>query len=239
MEESETMSLTLKDGKKLIADFLSENFTWGQKAPSRLDLLKYSVTQAFNDGLFLEFGVLGGYSLKYLAECRPDRRFYGFDTFEGIPENWGEFYPKGHGKQDHIPQIPGDIILIKGLFQDTLEPFLEEHSEPVSFLHMDADLYSSTNYVLSTLANAGRIVKGTIIEFDEVFFQDSHNTVLNDEYRAYLEFMERYEVKVRWLQFYHRKTSYIWKKMFRWTKRVATIRASLVIESFQKRRVKV
>lgn len=226
------MSLTLKDGKKLIDNFLSENFTEDQRAPSRLHLLKHSVTQAVNDGLFLEFGVLGGYSLRYLTECRPDRRFYGFDTFKGIPENWGDFYPKGYGEQDHIPQIPGDVILVEGLFQDTLEPFLEEHIESVSFLHLDADLYSSTKYVLFTLADAGRLRSGTIIEFDEVFYQDSKNTILNDEYRVYLEFIEKYDVKVRWIQFYQKRISYIWKKMFRQIKQKATIRASLVIESF-------
>jgi len=229
------LSLTLKEGKKTIDTFLRENFTEKQRAPSRLDLIKYSVKQAVNDRLFLEFGVLGGYSLKYLAECRPDRRFYGFDTFEGIPENWGEFYPKGHGKQDHIPQIPGDVILIKGLFQDTLEPFLEDHPEPVSFLHLDADLYSSTKYVLFTLADAGRIQKGTIIEFDEVFFQDSKYTILDDEYQVYLEFLEKYDVKVRWIQFYQRRIPYIWKKIFRRVKKKATTRASLIIENFKKR----
>jgi len=125
-------------------------------------------------------------------------------------------------KLDHIPYVPGDVILIEGLFQDTLEPFLEEHGESVSFLHMDADLYSSTNYVLSTLADAGRIVKGTIIEFDEVFYQDTAHTLLDDEHRAYLKFMEDYDVKVRWLHFFQRTRR----------GRRATTRASLIIEEF-------
>jgi len=214
--------MLLKDGQKLVDAFLKEHFTENQRTPSRRHLLKWSVNKALNPGLFLEFGVWKGDSIKFLAECRPGKRFYGFDTFKGLPECWSEGYPKGHMKLDHVPYVPGDVTLIEGLFQDTLEPFLEEHSETVSFLHMDADLYSSTNYVLSTLADAGRIVKGTIIEFDEVFYQDTAHTLLDDEHRSYLKFMEDYDVSVKWLHFFQRTRR----------GRRATTRASLIIEEF-------
>lgn len=212
--------------------FMSKYFTEDQRAPSRLKLLKWSINKAIKPGLFLEFGVWKGASLKFLAECRPDKRFYGFDTFKGLPESWSKFYPRGHGKLDNLPYIPGDVVLIEGLFQDTLEPFLEEHNEPVSFIHLDADLYSSTNYVLSTLADANRLQKGTIIQFDQVFYQDSPNTVLDDEYRAYQDFMRKYDVQVRWLKFYQRTVNERWLHFLRRRRRKATIRASLLIESF-------
>jgi len=214
--------MLLKDGQKRVDAFVSKHFKEEQRTPTRRHLLKWSVKRAIHPGLFLEFGVWKGGSLKFLAECRPNERFYGFDTFKGLPEFWSNGYPKGHMKLDHAPYIPGDVILIEGLFQDTLGPFLEEHPEPVSFLHMDADLYSSTNYVLSTLADAGRIVKGTIIEFDEVFYQDTAHTLLDDEYRAYLKFMEDYDVSVKWLLFFQRTRR----------GRRATTRASLIIERF-------
>jgi len=226
MEESENM--ILKEGQKLITAFLNENLTEKKRSPSRLDLLRYSVLEAKKPGLFLEFGVLKGYSLNFLAKCKPNQQFYGFDCFKGLPETWGNI-PKGYGKLDYIPYVPENVILIEGLFQDTLEPFLEDHNDSVSFLHLDADLYSSTKYVLSTLANAGRIQKGTIIEFDEIFFQDSSNTVLDDEYRAYKDFMRDYDVKVRWIQFYQRKINERWL-FFRRIVMKSTIRASLVIE---------
>lgn len=232
------MSLSLKEGKKLIKEFISENFIRGHEVYSRFNLLNYSVNEAKIKGLFLEFGVRDGISLKFLAECRPDKRFYGFDSFKGLPEGWGNIYPKGWLKVDQPPHISGDVILIEGLFQDTLELFLEDHPEPVSFLHMDADIYSSTNYVLSTLADAGRIVKGTIIEFDEVFRQ-AHQKVLYDEYRAYKDFVEKYDVKVRWLKYFQIKGNICFLRYFRWKKRRASIIASLIVESFQKRRVKV
>lgn len=214
--------------------FMSEYFTEDQRANSRLELLNYSVNEAKQPGLFMEFGVLNGYSLKYLAECRIDKIFYGFDSFKGLPEEWDDFIPKGYGKLDQVPNVPSDVVLIDGLFQDTLGPFLEEHDEPVSFLHMDADLYSSTNYVLSTLANADRFQKGTIIQFDQLFYQDSPKTVLDDEHRAYHDFMRDYDVRVKWLKFYQRIVNERWLYIIRRRIMKTTIRASLIIESFQK-----
>ena len=210
--------MLLKDGRKLVKAFIRKYFTEKQRMATRLDLLKYSVNQAGKDGLFLEFGVWKGDSLKFLAEVRPDIRFYGFDSFEGLPEWWSDFYPKGHMKLDAPPYIPGDVILVKGLFQDVLDPFLSKNDEPVSFLHLDADLYSSTKYVLFKLADENRIQKGTIIEFDEIFYQDSSHTILDDEYRVYNEFIKKYDVRVKWLRFFQRRF---------------TTRASLLIESFE------
>lgn len=222
------MSLTLREGQNRAYAFMTEYFTEDQRADSRLDLLKYSVNEAQQSGLFLEFGVLAAYSLMFLAMVRPEKKFYGFDTFKGLPESWGSI-PKGHGKLDYIPTVPSNIVLIEGLFQDTLEPFLEDHDEPVSFLHLDADLYSSTYYVLSTLAEAGRLQKGTIIQFDQIFYQDSPNTVLDDEYRAYQDFIRKHDVTVKWLKFYQRTINERWLHFLRRKRRKATIRASLMI----------
>src|SRR5438067_1877638 len=42
---------------------------------------------------YFEFGVAGGYSFKWWLQNNnhPSSRFYGFDTFEGLPEKWGGF----------------------------------------------------------------------------------------------------------------------------------------------------
>jgi len=59
--------MLLKDGQKLVDSFLAEHFTEIQRAPSRFQLLKWSVNKAREPGLFLEFGVWKGDSLKFLA----------------------------------------------------------------------------------------------------------------------------------------------------------------------------
>ena len=58
-----------------------------------------------------------------------------------------------------------NAILVHGLFQDTLDGFLQGHTEPVAFVHFDADLDSSTKYVLDRIAD--RLMDGTIFVFDE------------------------------------------------------------------------
>jgi hypothetical protein len=42
-------------------------------------------------GLFLEFGVWTGGTLKYMARKHPERKVYGFDVFyKGLPEQVSE-----------------------------------------------------------------------------------------------------------------------------------------------------
>src|SRR5699024_3454536 len=104
----------------------------------------------------IEFGVCEGHSIKWWSEHseHEDVHFYGFDTFEGLPEKWGS-YKKGD-MATSIPSIQDNRVeFIKGLFQDTLQDFIKrtdlEKDRP-KLIHMDADLFSSTIYVLSSLA---------------------------------------------------------------------------------------
>lgn len=120
---------------------------------------------------YLEFGVYQGDSLRqWLAlNPHPQSRFYGFDSFEGLPEDWlsGD-KPKGAFTcQGQLPEIDDPrATLVKGWFNQTLEPFLADFAVRNQLVvHMDADLFSSTLYVLMTL---NRIVaKGTVFVFDD------------------------------------------------------------------------
>ena len=183
--------MNLVEGQKLVDAFLDKYFKKKQRVKSRNNLLKRSVRRAHLNGLFLEFGVMNGESINHLAKIKSHQKFYGFDCFTGLPEDWSEYYPKGHMKVNIIPTVKKNVELVVGLFQDTLLPFLEKHKKPIAFLHLDADLYSSTKYVLFTLANENRLQPGTVIEFDEVFFQDSPKTLLDDEHRVFKEFIMR------------------------------------------------
>jgi O-methyltransferase len=142
---------------------------------------------------YLEFGVCGGYSFKWWVEgnIHPESRFYGFDTFEGLPEKWGVFYKRGDMLAD-VPVIPDDRAeFVKGLFQDTLFGFLQSHplkEDKRKIIHMDADLFSSTLFVLTTLAPLLR--KGDILLFDEF-------NVPNHEFHAFKSFTESYYAKVK------------------------------------------
>jgi len=134
--------------------------------------------------LYLEFGVFEGAATRWWAQRlkHPDTRLIGFDTFQGLPETWNAAYQQGHfSVEGRLPKIDDPRVSFqKGLFSETLPDLaLPEHDLLV--LNMDADLYSSTAYVLNTLRD--RIVVGTYIYFDE--FSDSKH-----ELRAFDEFLE-------------------------------------------------
>jgi Macrocin-O-methyltransferase (TylF) len=60
-----------------------------------------------------------------------------------------------------------NVEVIVGLFADALPPFLAQHEGNAALIHIDCDLYSSTNTVLELLAP--RITAGTMIALDEHF----------------------------------------------------------------------
>ena len=140
------------------------------KKHDRLSLLAHSLSLAPENGWFMEFGVFKGTSLNYMSKLYPDRIFYGFDSFDGLPEEWirsdKSTYSKGHFST-RIPKMNSNVKLIEGFFDTSLPKWLEEHAhQNVSFLHIDSDLYSSAKTILSEL-NA-YIKSGTIIVFDEL-----------------------------------------------------------------------
>jgi O-methyltransferase len=118
---------------------------------------------------YFEFGVAGGLSFKWWLDKNknPESRFHGFDTFEGLPEKWGAFEKGSMAFTLESLQINDPrASFYKGLFQDTLIPFLERYdNRNKKLIHLDADLFSSTIFSLSQLY---RFLKpGDILLFDE------------------------------------------------------------------------
>jgi len=90
--------------------------------------------------------------------------------------------------------VNNNVELVVGLFQDTLDDFLKEHEEPVAYLHLDADLYSSTKFVLDKLKK--RIVSGTVISFDEI---RNYPEYRDHEIKAWLEFSSKTKISYEWI----------------------------------------
>jgi len=119
---------------------------------------------------YLEFGVAGGSSFKSWLELSKHEasRFYGFDSFEGLPEDWQEDSLKGSfSTNGALPDVDdARASFVVGLFQQTVDAFSREFQPQNRLvLHMDADLYSSTLYVLMNMDR--HIRPGTVILFDE------------------------------------------------------------------------
>jgi hypothetical protein len=105
---------------------------------------------------YLEFGVWKGASIDKWRKLNshPGSRFYGFDSFEGLPEDWKADHPKGTFSTAGVtPKIhDARVSFIKGWFQDTLRGFLNETSVSNRLvINVDCDLYSATLFVLGTL----------------------------------------------------------------------------------------
>lgn len=118
---------------------------------------------------YFEFGVAGGFSFKWWLKnnTNSSSRFFGFDTFEGLPEKWGAF-EKGSMAYtlDSLGITDSRAGFYKGLFQQTLIPFLEKYdSSNKKLIHIDSDLFSSALFVMTQLY---RFLKpGDILLFDE------------------------------------------------------------------------
>src|SRR5215831_16229946 len=132
---------------------------------------------------YMEFGVAQGHSFRWFVKnnSNAQSRFYGFDTFTGLPEDFG-MYKKGmFNNNNQVPVI--DDVRVKffqGLFQQTVPGFLTElNKNNRNVIMMDADLYSSTLFVLTALAPF--LKKDDVIFFDE-FAVPTH------EFKAFVEF---------------------------------------------------
>jgi O-methyltransferase len=106
---------------------------------------------------YLEFGVHEGYSIRRFASIfsNPAARFVGFDSFEGLPEAWGSSPPGHFSTQGQLPTIADSRVeFAKGWFQNTLREFLptlKYQRSKTTLVHFDADIYSSTLFILSAL----------------------------------------------------------------------------------------
>lgn len=148
------------------------------------------------DGMALEFGVATGRTLTAIAAALPDRAVYGFDVFSGLPEDWRTGAPKGLFAQA-APTVQGATI-VQGLFDETLPSFVAEHPGPVAFLHLDADLYSSTVTVLNHIGS--RLVAGSIVLFDEYF---NYASWQQHEHKAWHEFVDRTGLQFEYVGYTH------------------------------------
>lgn len=141
--------------------------------------------------LYLEFGVHRGESVAWWYENNrhPESRFVGFDSFEGLPEDWQGVMRRGSFDVNGVvPQTDDSrVTFVKGWFHKTLPGHLAIMGlDTRRVIHLDADLYRSTIYPLLILGSVLRA--GDILIFDE--FADSIH-----EYRAFEDFCQVFGVE--------------------------------------------
>ena len=149
-------------------------------------------------GAVLEFGVASGRSITSLANASGGRIVHGFDSFEGLPEDWaGHVERRGAFSQKGVlPTVPANVRLHKGWFKDTISVWRDENPDKIGFMHVDCDIYSSTHDVLWSLRD--RLQVGTVIVFDEYF---NYPNWRQHEARALKEFVAEFGVTYRYIAF--------------------------------------
>jgi O-methyltransferase len=160
---------------------------------SRVDLWNYVKATCNLSGPinYLEFGVYQGHSIKWWVKenTDPSSRFVGFDSFQGLPEDWTSENRAGHfSTQGRIPEVADPRCSFKvGYFNETLPDFVRSFPfDKKLVVHLDADIYSSTLCVLSLLQPY--LKPEDVLIFDE--FCDSCN-----EFRAFTDFISAFGLK--------------------------------------------
>jgi hypothetical protein len=185
---TEAQNIELERQRRALAatvDLVESSFGKARVLHNREAVLRLALAEVDRNrpGLYLEFGVYKGTSINLIASVTQST-VHGFDSFEGLPEDWRDGHDKGEFRVAALPIVRSNVTLHKGWFSDTLPPFLDKERASVCFLHVDCDLYSSTKTVFSSLAD--RLLPGTIIVFDEYF---NYPGWQEGEYKAFMEFV--------------------------------------------------
>jgi hypothetical protein len=154
--------------------YVLENMPNALYFDSKLRLRSYSVDLLpilkSEDGFILEFGVYKGTSINHFASLCPKSKIIGFDSFFGLEEDWAGHWPrKGwFNLNGSPPSVQKNVTLIQGLFEETLPEFLNKiDNKVIHLVHLDADTYKPTKFVLDQLIP--KLKSDSIIIFDEFF----------------------------------------------------------------------
>src|ERR1035438_3194384 len=159
---------------------------------SREELYQYvSGTLAGSDEAidYLEFGVFEGASIGQWCALNQNAssRFFGFDSFEGLPEDWHSGKRRGaFSTGGKLPELAdARVSFVAGWFQQSLRGFMASYRPQGQLvIHIDCDLYSSTLYCLTTLDPV--IAPGTVIVLDDFFDALHVYRALTDHCAAYV-----------------------------------------------------
>lgn len=149
------------------------------------DAIVHALDAAPAEGAVLEFGVRHGVSTRVLAARAA--AVHGFDSFAGLPEAWQGMAPGAFSTEGEAPELPKNVVLHVGLFEDTLGPFVASTRGSPRLVHIDSDLYSSARTVLTALGPM--IEPGCVLLFDEYF---GNARWREDEHRALTEAAVRF-----------------------------------------------
>ncbi|HXB06369.1 MAG TPA: class I SAM-dependent methyltransferase [Puia sp.] len=166
--------------------------------PDRIDMHRYLVSQHLRPEdkiFFMEFGVYKGetYFIWVEGNKNPESRFAGFDTFTGLPEDWGSVKAGSFSAGGKLPETSDPRSKFQvGLIQDTLPVFAPSLTgKERKVVHIDVDLYNASMITLVLLQPYLR--KGDMLIFDDFFTF----TKATHEFKAFDDFFTLYPLSYR------------------------------------------
>lgn len=145
--------------------------------------------------MIAEFGVYKGYSINKIARAFPDKTIYGFDSFDGFPDDSRKDWNVDFSLQGKPPNTRDNVELIQGFFEETLPDFVEmQAGNHFGFIHIDCDIYSSTKTVFDCCRTL--IKPGCIIVFDELLH---YQEFADNEMLAFYEYLRESGYHFEWI----------------------------------------
>ena len=96
-----------------------------------------------------------------------------------------------------VPKVKPNVKIYKGLFEEALPNFIEILGpRKIDIIHLDADTYKPTSFVLKMVSNNLR--DGTIIIFDEFFGYPNFQL---HEFKAWEEFQTEFKIEFEYISF--------------------------------------
>jgi len=86
----------------------------GFEAPA--EVLAFALKMVKIEGHYLEFGVFAGGTIRFIARRIGDRIIHGFDSFQGLPEDWSGYNlgQRAFDTQGRLPRVPDNVRLHPG-----------------------------------------------------------------------------------------------------------------------------
>lgn len=193
-------TLLQDEAGKSTLEFVKEHCRFAVPCRSPRQLLDLALQRTSLDGTYLEFGVFRGATLRHIAKRKPEFEVHGFDSFEGLPEDWRHYAQNAFTTGGKLPKVPGNVRLWKGYFEDTLPGWVEQHPGTVAFVHIDCDLRSSTATIFQHIAS--RLQPGSVLLFDDYF---NFPYWQEDGHAVFRETIETYGWKVDYIGFAYKE----------------------------------
>jgi hypothetical protein len=118
----------------------------------------------------LEFGVYKAGMINYQARKFPGFSFVGFDSFEGLQQQWAGMAPeKTFDLGGRLPKVRDNVALVKGWFAESGQRWKTANpaSDAPLLVHVDCDTYGATVDVLELCSDY--VEHGVVFHFDDYF----------------------------------------------------------------------